>query len=52
VLSTITFGLGPRLVAQKDRESAGAIMCLGLFLGISSGATIGWQFGQHHWLGA
>ncbi|EQC35306.1 hypothetical protein SDRG_07017 [Saprolegnia diclina VS20] len=52
VLSTISFGLGPRLVAQEDRESAGAIMCLGLFLGISSGATIGWQVGEHHWLGA
>ncbi|OQS04733.1 Equilibrative Nucleoside Transporter (ENT) Family [Thraustotheca clavata] len=52
VLSTITFGLGPRLVQQEDRESAGAIMCLGLFLGISSGATIGWQFGDKHWLGA
>ncbi|EQC34795.1 hypothetical protein SDRG_07600 [Saprolegnia diclina VS20] len=52
VLSTITFGLGPRLVPQDDRESAGAIMCLGLFLGISSGATIGWQFGKNHWLGA
>ncbi|EQC34794.1 hypothetical protein SDRG_07599 [Saprolegnia diclina VS20] len=52
VLSTITFGLGPRLVPQEDRESAGALMCLGLFLGISSGATIGWQFGEHHWLGA
>ncbi|OQR93035.1 transmembrane protein [Thraustotheca clavata] len=32
ILSTITFGLGPRLVPQEDRESAGAIMCLGLFL--------------------
>ncbi|OQS01035.1 Equilibrative Nucleoside Transporter (ENT) Family [Achlya hypogyna] len=52
VLSTITFGLGPRLVAQEDRESAGAIMCLGLFLGISLGATIDWQFGANHWLGA
>ncbi|KDO30806.1 hypothetical protein SPRG_04707 [Saprolegnia parasitica CBS 223.65] len=52
VLSTITFGLGPRLVPQDDRESAGAIMCLGLFLGISTGATIGWRFGQNHWLGA
>ncbi|OQR92209.1 Equilibrative Nucleoside Transporter (ENT) Family [Achlya hypogyna] len=52
VLSTITFGLGPRLVHQEDRESAGAIMCLGLFLGICIGATFGLQFGEHHWLGA
>ncbi|KDO24374.1 hypothetical protein SPRG_10452 [Saprolegnia parasitica CBS 223.65] len=52
ILSTITIGLGPRLVAQEDRESAGAILVLGLFLGISSGATLGWQFGQNHWLGA
>ncbi|OQS04736.1 Equilibrative Nucleoside Transporter (ENT) Family [Thraustotheca clavata] len=52
VLSTITFGLGPRLVPQEDRESAGAIMCLGLFLGISVGSTIGWQFGSNHWFGA
>ncbi|OQR86826.1 Equilibrative Nucleoside Transporter (ENT) Family [Achlya hypogyna] len=52
VLSTIAIGLGPRLVAQDDRESAGAILCLALFFGISSGATVGWQFGVQHWLGA
>ncbi|KDO27815.1 hypothetical protein SPRG_07413 [Saprolegnia parasitica CBS 223.65] len=52
VLSTITFGLGPRLVPQEDRESASAIMCLGLFLGITTGSTLGWQFGRNHWLGA
>ncbi|KAF0691960.1 hypothetical protein As57867_016808, partial [Aphanomyces stellatus] len=52
VLSTITFALGPRLVAQEDRESAGAIMVLALFFGICSGATVGWQFGANHWFGA
>ncbi|KDO30809.1 hypothetical protein SPRG_04710 [Saprolegnia parasitica CBS 223.65] len=52
ILSTISLGLGSRLVPQDDRESAGAILCLGLFFGISSGATVGWQFGVQHWLGA
>ncbi|KDO29741.1 hypothetical protein SPRG_04858 [Saprolegnia parasitica CBS 223.65] len=52
VLSTITIGLGPRLLPQEDRESAGAVMCLGLLLGISSGASIGLEIGQRHWLGA
>ncbi|ETV70646.1 hypothetical protein H257_13761 [Aphanomyces astaci] len=52
ILSTITFALGPRLVPQEDRESAGALMVLALFFGISSGATVGWQFGSNHWFGA
>ncbi|CAK4645154.1 hypothetical protein LEN26_005377 [Aphanomyces euteiches] len=52
LLSTITFALGPRLVPQEDRESAGALMVLALFGGICSGATIGLQFDDQHWLGA
>ncbi|OQR98233.1 Equilibrative Nucleoside Transporter (ENT) Family [Thraustotheca clavata] len=52
ILSTITIGLGPRLLPQEDRESASAIMCLGLFLGICVGATIGLEIGQNHWFGA
>ncbi|OQR84717.1 Equilibrative Nucleoside Transporter (ENT) Family [Achlya hypogyna] len=52
VFCTITTGLGPRLLPQQDRESAGAIMCLGLFLGICTGSTLGFEFGQNHWLGA
>ncbi|KAF0715833.1 Aste57867_3151 [Aphanomyces stellatus] len=52
ILSTVAFALGPQLVAQEDRESAGALMCLALFFGISSGATVGWQFGERHWFGA
>ncbi|RHY84049.1 hypothetical protein DYB37_006096 [Aphanomyces astaci] len=52
ILSTITFALGPRLVAQEDRESAGALMVLALYFGICSGSTISWQFGANHWFGA
>jgi predicted MFS family arabinose efflux permease len=51
VFSTITFGLGPRMVAQEDRESAGAIMVAGLFFGIALGATFGLNIGVHGMFG-
>ncbi|CAI5739027.1 unnamed protein product [Hyaloperonospora brassicae] len=50
-LSTITMGIGPRLVSLEDRESSGAIMVFCLFLGIAGGSTLGFFFSDQGWLG-
>ncbi|DBA00878.1 TPA: hypothetical protein N0F65_008521 [Lagenidium giganteum] len=49
LLCTVTMGVAPRLVGPDDRESAGAIMVLFLFLGIASGATFGYEIGEQHY---
>ncbi|DAZ96663.1 TPA: hypothetical protein N0F65_009226, partial [Lagenidium giganteum] len=51
VLVTVTMGMGPRMVAPEDRESAGAILVLGLFLGIASGSTFGYEISTKGLLG-
>ncbi|RHY04699.1 hypothetical protein DYB36_006967 [Aphanomyces astaci] len=50
MFSTITMGLAPRLVAQEDREAAGSLMVLSLFLGLALGSTFGFVLGSNHWL--
>uniref|UniRef100_A0AAV1T7K6 Uncharacterized protein n=1 Tax=Peronospora matthiolae TaxID=2874970 RepID=A0AAV1T7K6_9STRA len=50
-LSTVTMGIGPRLVNLEDRESSGAIMVFCLFLGIAGGSTLGFFFSDQGWLG-
>uniref|UniRef100_M4BP74 Major facilitator superfamily (MFS) profile domain-containing protein n=1 Tax=Hyaloperonospora arabidopsidis (strain Emoy2) TaxID=559515 RepID=M4BP74_HYAAE len=50
-LSTVTMGIGPRLVSLEDRESSGAIMVFCLFLGIAGGSTLGFFFSDQGWLG-
>lgn len=50
-LSTVTMGVGPRLLHPKDRESGGAVMVLCLFLGIAGGSTLGFFFSDQGWLG-
>ncbi|DAZ93249.1 TPA: hypothetical protein N0F65_007949 [Lagenidium giganteum] len=51
LLCTVTMGVAPRLVGPDDRESAGAIMVLFLFLGIASGATFGNEISTKHYFG-
>ncbi|KAF0709419.1 hypothetical protein As57867_005917, partial [Aphanomyces stellatus] len=51
LFSTVTMGLAPRLVPQEDREAAAALMVMFLFLGLSSGSTLGWGMGNNHWFG-
>ncbi|KAF1793444.1 Major facilitator superfamily domain [Phytophthora cactorum] len=50
-LSTVTMGVGPRLLNPEDRESGGAVMVLCLFLGIAGGSTLGFFFSDQGWLG-
>ncbi|KAE9308019.1 hypothetical protein PF008_g21086 [Phytophthora fragariae] len=50
-LSTVTMGVGPRLLNPEDRESGGAVMVFCLFLGIAGGSTLGFFFSDQGWLG-
>ncbi|EGZ09181.1 hypothetical protein PHYSODRAFT_564898 [Phytophthora sojae] len=50
-LSTVTMGVGPRLLNPEDRESGGAVMVLCLFLGLAGGSTLGFFFSDQGWLG-
>ncbi|CEG36531.1 equilibrative nucleoside transporter family [Plasmopara halstedii] len=51
LLSTVTMGVGPRLLNPEDRDSGGAVMVLSLFLGIAGGSTLGFFFSDQGWLG-
>ncbi|KAH7465678.1 hypothetical protein PRIC1_012340 [Phytophthora ramorum] len=50
-LSTVTMGVGPRMLNPEDRESGGAVMVFCLFLGIAGGSTLGFFFSDQGWLG-
>lgn len=49
VLSTVTMGSAPQLLEIEDRETAGALMVLVLFLGLSAGSTFGYVIGDSQW---
>ncbi|EQC35310.1 hypothetical protein SDRG_07021 [Saprolegnia diclina VS20] len=51
LFSTITIGKAPLFVPQEDREAAAALMVMALFLGLSSGSTLGWGMSNDHWFG-
>uniref|UniRef100_A0AAV1TGZ6 Uncharacterized protein n=1 Tax=Peronospora matthiolae TaxID=2874970 RepID=A0AAV1TGZ6_9STRA len=51
VLSTVTMGEAPRMLAPEDRESGGALMVFFLFLGIATGSTFGFLVSDREWLG-
>jgi equilibrative nucleoside transporter 1/2/3 len=49
--ATITIGNAPLMVAQEDREAASQLMVMALYLGLSSGASLGYVIGENHLFG-